>query len=1003
MIPTDPLFWAQWNLHNLGQLGHPVRLDINVVGVWDDYSGAGVKVGIWDGAGFLTTHEDLAAAYDSSLEITVTGPQGNQLYVNPSTPVLEADGVTIVTHGTNTAGVLAARANNGLGGVGVAFGVTFAAIKPDGSPYDNLAMNELDRFDIANFSVGPYSPDGSRFKSESALAFQGIEDAVDNGRGGLGTILNFAAGNERLLDDNLNLSTFTSIRFANAIGFVQDTGTLSTSDPGAALLVVAPAENSTGFPPHVMTTNSNGGYEVGFGSTSCATPIVSGISALMLEANPNLGWRDVQTILAASARHIGSDFGSSLVSLETRPWAFNQAANWNGGGYHFSHDYGFGLVDALAAVRLAESWTAQSNSANEASRKGSFTGQLTVDESAPAEFGITLNKGISVETVELELKWSSPHTWIEDLVIELISPDKTVSYLLDRNLRDEDLDDWIFTSRVHLGEDSGGTWKVRITDNAGVHGGVVSGATLRAYGAKDTGDDTYIYTNEYGDSAGSFGHKTEIKDTDGGRDAINAAAVTASSVITLVPGKSGKVDGKSLKVASDTVIEDAFGGDGADALVGNGVKNVLRGGRGDDELSGGAKGDKLDGGEGFDYARYASAPKWVSASLVDGGSAGHADGDKYKSVEGLVGSDFDDFLEGNFVANTLWGGDGADSLSGRGGGDTLRGGDGGDDLFGDGADDVLYGGKGDDGLHGGSGGGFDYALYRFATVNVKADLAIGGSKGEAAGDTYAGIEGLIGSGFHDVLRGDAKVNVLYGGEGNDDLYGRFGDDILFGDDGADTLIGGLGMDALHGGEGFDVAQFESSSDGVGASLLDGGLTGEAEGDTYSGIEGLTGTHFDDVLVGNDLDNHLLGRGGNDALAGQGGADFLFGDTNEDKLIGGLGKDVLAGGKGVDIFEFDAIEESFPGSSRDQIIDFEDGLDRIDLSTIDAVTGSRFDTGNDAFTFIGGVPFSGHAGELLSLQISGHTHIFGDVDGDGVKDFEIEITTSHVLGAEDFIL
>ena len=54
----------------------------------------------------------------------------------------------------------------------------------------------------------------------------------------------------------------------------------------------------------------------------------------MLEANPDLGWRDVQTILAASARHIGSDFDSALVSLETRPWTFNNATTWNGGGYH---------------------------------------------------------------------------------------------------------------------------------------------------------------------------------------------------------------------------------------------------------------------------------------------------------------------------------------------------------------------------------------------------------------------------------------------------------------------------------------------------------------------------------------------------------------------------------------------------------------------------------------------------------------------------------------------
>ena len=194
------------------------------------------------------------------------------------------------------------------------------------------------------------------------------------------------------------------------------------------------------------------------------------------------------------------------------------------------------------------------------------------------------------------------------------------------------------------------------------------------------------------------------------------------------------------------------------------------------------------------------------------------------------------------------------------------------------------------------GSGFDFALYKFATGNVKANLTTGGSKGEAAGDEYAGIEGLIGSGFHDDLWGNAKANILFGGEGNDDLHGRSATIFCSAKTGRTTLIGGLGADALDGGEGFDVAKFDSSSEGVVASLVDGGLTGEATGDAYSNIEGLAGTHYDDVLVGDDADNHLLGRGGNDTLAGQDGADFLFGDINKDTLIGGLGRDLLAGAR-----------------------------------------------------------------------------------------------------------
>ena len=89
-----------------------------------------------------------------------------------------------------------------------------------------------------------------------------------------------------------------------------------------------------------------------------ATPIVSGVVALMLQANPNLGWRDVQNILAASATHTGSAIGAVTPGTnENSNWFLNDAANWNGGGMHFSNDYGYGVVNAYNAVRMAEVWS----------------------------------------------------------------------------------------------------------------------------------------------------------------------------------------------------------------------------------------------------------------------------------------------------------------------------------------------------------------------------------------------------------------------------------------------------------------------------------------------------------------------------------------------------------------------------------------------------------------------------------------------------------------------
>src|SRR5262249_29839879 len=122
--------------------------------------------------------------------------------------------------------------------------------------------------------------------------------------------------------------------------------------PGPTVLVSAPAADvlSTG----VTSTNLFGqtfgaDYQTAEG-TSLSTPIVSGVIALMLQANPGLGIRDIQTILA---------YSSTLVDGGSPSWSYNGALNWNGGGLPTSATYGFGEVDALAAVRLAETWSQQ--------------------------------------------------------------------------------------------------------------------------------------------------------------------------------------------------------------------------------------------------------------------------------------------------------------------------------------------------------------------------------------------------------------------------------------------------------------------------------------------------------------------------------------------------------------------------------------------------------------------------------------------------------------------
>ncbi|MFD0462130.1 calcium-binding protein [Microvirga aerilata] len=278
-------------------------------------------------------------------------------------------------------------------------------------------------------------------------------------------------------------------------------------------------------------------------------------------------------------------------------------------------------------------------------------------------------------------------------------------------------------------------------------------------------------------------------------------------------------------------IEGLFGSNYADHLTGNNDHNIIHGGSGqdilvgmsgndhllaghdDDRLEGGAGADTLDGGEGFDLVSYASSWGSVQARLgLPWINSGGAAGDTYVSIEGLIGSSFNDGLSGNEAANRLLGEGGNDELYGDGGADTLSGGDGADGL---------YGGTGADVLDGGAG--FDFACYNHAASGVRASLsavtafAIGSSAGEASGDTFVSIEALSGSAYADHLTGNEGYNELFGHNGNDELFGLGDGDWLVGGEGHDLLVGGAGCDALSGGNGTDIFRFDSA---LGAGNVD---------------------------------------------------------------------------------------------------------------------------------------------------------------------------------------
>jgi serralysin len=246
------------------------------------------------------------------------------------------------------------------------------------------------------------------------------------------------------------------------------------------------------------------------------------------------------------------------------------------------------------------------------------------------------------------------------------------------------------------------------------------------------------------------------------------------------------------------------------------------------------------------------------------------------------------------------------------------------------------------------------------------------------GDTRSLIENAKGGTGSDTITGNAAANALWGNGGNDRLIGG---------DGNDNLVGGAGADRLDGGNGTDLASYANATAGIVADLYSAGSnTGDAAGDTYVSMERLYGSAFNDTLRGDNRANLLNGLAGNDMLNGRDG---------NDTLIGGNGADRLNGGGGTDTFVFEMTAQSAP-ASRDVIDDFASGVDRMDLRAIDANSNA---VGDQAFLFIGSSAFHGKAAELNFRS----GIVSGDVNGDGLADFQVKVMNLSALSGSDFLL
>ena len=1038
--PTDDLYAKQWYLS-----------EINVQKAWEDYTGQGIKIGVFEKGDFNINHQELNDNTLQSYKDDVAFREVDQF----------------AQHKTTVAGVIAAE-KNGTGIVGVAYNS-----KLDGYSWDRdeTGLANLKSVDIANNSwsaVGQFADNFSDANNPYVSAESMLEDAAKLGRAGLGTISVFAGGNSRAEGDNVNYHNFQNSRFVITTGSINQPGDLATlteastpfSNPGDAILVSAPGSNinSTGN----LLTNENGSQFLGeFSSsqgTSFSAPIVSGVVALMLQANPNLGYRDVQKILALSARQFNDP---------NTTWQENGAENWNGGAMHFSHDYGFGIVDADAAVRLAETWDKQSTYYNEKFLSAENKEAILIpdNQTVGKQFAITSSGMHNIETVEVEVNLS--HLSLSDLTIKLVSPSGTESILLDKPTNSVYSGGLVFnfSSRAFLGENVDGDWKLLITDSKTGDVGYLNSWKLKFYGELDDGkNDLYVYTDEFAKL--TDGSRGIISDADGGTDTINASAISTDTTINLNAGKISKIAGHDVLISGGTPGDEYYQKKAllptkeAELVAKNSelaAKNQTLNAK-QTELAGidstiGSKVSEIN--QKVSEANAAAqvvTDHWVNKNPLwytykEGGSTVYVfknssgqqtalynnDGkqriDNYNAAISVknqkiseyntLKAQYDDLVvkreslpaeigslsnevgalsnqatsltsEINFIKAYLnsFNESGASSI------ENAYTGDGNDTIIGSGLANEIWGGRGHNILTGNGGTDTFIIKKNAATVDTITDFKAGEDKIDLSNFGSISISDLI------ITQNGANAEIKFASGQKIILQNLNAGSIL-----TDNFLGIAEVkNAINGTDTTDTLLGTANGDLIKAKAgLDivNAYAGNDEIDGGAGNDMLYGGAGDDVIYGSDGDDSIYGDGdlnmqtyNVDNWDNRNGNNKLFGGAGNDNILGGSGKDYIDGGTGDDQIFGGAGDDVIIGGDGNNQIQGGTGSDVIDLGTgIETLVGTT--QMNVAFGEAGSDRF------VISDKFIGSKHKY-DVIGDfDVNDPNEKIDLSRVKGVNKY--
>ena len=456
------------------------------------------------------------------------------------------------------------------------------------------------------------------------------------------------------------------------------------------------------------------------------------------------------------------------------------------------------------------------------------------------------------------------------------------------------------------------------------------------------------------------------------------------------------------------------GGAGDDVLLGGDGANRLEGGDGDDLLIGGLGADQLNGGAGVDTVSYVGS-NGVSGTPATGvavnlgantatGLLTEADGDRFDSIENVLGSQFNDSITGNDADNMLKGNRGNDTLVGGGGSHATTSNNGAfalgaDVLIGDDGNDTLRGGHHDDNLDGGTGndvleGGADRDVLSGGDGDdiLRGDASTNSTGTTETGDYQFGGNLLINAGFEAALDGSATAGWTTSSA----------QPVAFVTSGVTGITGTRAVHLENAGGNVTISQ-EITSLGAGetaritfnlAGMVAGASAGVEvlwNGAVLQSVTNATTTLTQYVI---NLQGSQVRAGSNilafraigaadgagaviDAVAVQrsvGGADTLIGGAGRDRLLGGAGNDLLLGGDGDDggtTITAGAASQSFAagliGGAGDDTLDGGAGNDTLDGGTGNDRYVLRAGEGTDRITTGGGlddVVFDGIAANQL---------------------------------------